>query len=334
MEFIRGKQKKAMKVVLYGVEGIGKSTFASKFPKPVFIDIEDSTTTMDVVRTPKPTSWNLLLEQVKYLKEHKEFETLVIDTADWAEMLCHEHICAKHNVDGIEGIGYGKGYVYAAEEFGKLLDLLTDCTEQGMHVVVLAHSTIQKFEQPDEMGAYDRYTLKLSKKNAPLLKEWGDMVLFANYETFTIKDSATNKLKAQGSKRVMYTERAACWEAKNRFGLKEKLPFDFKEIEHLFAQKETKSEKKVPISVVEEPKEELTEPSTADPFKGLPQTVIDLMRHDEVKPEELHGLCVEKGYVTVDTPFAHYPDNLLKNIETKWDSLCRQVKENRLPFEV
>lgn len=83
MEITSGKILGAQKIVCYGPEGIGKSTFASKFPKPVFIDTEDSTKHMDVARAPKPSSWTMLLEHVKYFKANPHLlDTLVIDTAD------------------------------------------------------------------------------------------------------------------------------------------------------------------------------------------------------------------------------------------------------------
>lgn len=331
MEIIRGKQQKALKVVMYGVEGVGKSTFAANFPDPVFIDTEGSTAALDVARTPEPTSWAELINQVKELKESKEFKTIVIDTMDWAEALCLKHICDKHDADGIESIGYGKGYVYAAEEFAKLLNVLTSCTEEGINVVALAHATIKKFEQPDEMGAYDIYTLKLSKQDAPLLKEWADMLLFARYDTYTVRDATTKKFKAQSNKRVIQTEHGAAWDAKNRYGLAAQLPLDFAEIAHLFP-----TAKKEPVKHKEEAKTKPDEVTSRDPigYEGLPAGVVELMKANDLTPEELHNLCVHKGYVTADTPFKNYPENLKKNISEKWNSLYRQAKELALPFEI
>ena len=106
MEIIKGTIKSAIKVVLYGVEGIGKSTFASKFPNPIFIDTEDSTKYMDVARFPRPSSWSMLLEQVIYVGGKTDYSTLVIDTADWAEQLCVEYLCSKHKKTGIEDFDY------------------------------------------------------------------------------------------------------------------------------------------------------------------------------------------------------------------------------------
>ena len=102
MQITRGKIPCAKKVVVYGPEGIGKSTFASRFPNPVFIDTEGSTKDMDVARLPKPSSWQMLLEEIDYVKNHPdEFKTLVIDTVDWAEQLCVDYICSKHGKSGL-----------------------------------------------------------------------------------------------------------------------------------------------------------------------------------------------------------------------------------------
>ena len=158
MEIIRGKIPGAKKTVVYGPEGIGKSTFASRFPDPLFIDTEGSTKDMDVARTPAPTSWTMLLDQIQYVKTHPDIcRTLVIDTVDWAEQKCVDHVCAEHQKKGIEDFGYGNGYVYAKEEFGRFLNKLSEIIDAGIHVVLTAHAQLRKFEQPDEMGAYDRW---------------------------------------------------------------------------------------------------------------------------------------------------------------------------------
>ena len=233
MEIIRGKIPGAKKVVIYGPEGIGKSTFASRFPEPLFIDTEGSTKELDVARTPAPSSWTMLKEQVRYVIGHPEIcRTLVIDTIDWAEQLCVEDICTSHQKKGIEDFGYGNGYVYVREEFGRFLNLLNDVVEKGIHVVLTAHAQMRKFEQPDELGAYDRWEMKLGKKTSsqtsPLVKEWADMLLFANYKTYSVAvDDKGKKHKAQGGKRVMYTQHHPCWDAKNRYGLPDEVDFDY-----------------------------------------------------------------------------------------------------------
>ena len=197
-------------VVIYGCECIGKSAFASQFQDRVFSDTESSTKNMDISRLPAPTSWSMLLEEVRYIMQNPSAcKTLVIDTADWAEQLCSAAVCGKYQKSGIEDFGYGKGYVFLQEEFGRLLNLLTELVEQKkVNVVLTAHATMRNFEQPDEMGAYDRWEMKLSKNASPMVKEWADMVLFANYKTHVIKVDGKNK--AKGGRRVIYTPHHRC----------------------------------------------------------------------------------------------------------------------------
>lgn len=284
MEITRGKIKKAKKVVIYGPEGIGKSTFASRFPDSVFIDTEGSTNDMDVARLPRPTSWTMLLEEVDYIRKTPgACRTLVIDTIDWAEQLCVEHICAKHNKSGIEDFGYGNGYVYTKEEFGRFLNRLTDVIEAGVHVVLTAHAQLRKFEQPDEMGAYDRWELKLGKKTSsqtsPLVKEWADMLLFANYKTYSVAvDDKGKKHKAQGGKRVMYTNHHPCWDAKNRYGLPDECEFNYSVIAGIIGNEKVTD---TGVRNVEKPAQEQHEQKTETPdFMKIPEESPEQMEFD------------------------------------------------------
>lgn len=238
MELSKGKIYKAQKILIYGPEGIGKTTFASKLPEPVFIDTEGSTLHYDVTRFPYPvTSWQMVLSDVKdIIKEPATCKTLVIDTADWAEHLCEAAVLSNHQIGSIEDAGYGKGYTYIREEFGVLLNLLTEVTNKGVNVVLTAHAQMRKFEQPDALGSYDRWELKLSKQVAPLVKEWSDVIIFANFKTYTVEASKGSngkpndkKLKATGSRRVMYLTHHQCWDAKNRWGIADDVdnPADF-----------------------------------------------------------------------------------------------------------
>lgn len=238
MNITRGKIRGAKKIIIYGPEGIGKSTFASQFPDPVFIDTEGSTKELDVARFDPPSSWQMLLEQVQYVKKYPDVcKTLVIDTADWAEKLEIEELCRKNGWNGLEGAGYGKGYTYAAEEFGRFLNLLEEVVSIGINVVITAHAQLRKVELPEEMGAYDHWEMKTSKKVAPMIREWADMVLFANYKTIVVnvdnQGAAKGKNKAQGGRRVMYTTHTPFWDAKNRYGLPEELPFEYNAIRHV-----------------------------------------------------------------------------------------------------
>ena len=294
----KGKIKCAKKVVIYGPEGIGKSTLASRFPDPVFIDTEGSTNAMDISRLPKPTSWTMLLEEVDYVRQNPDVcRTLVIDTTDWAEQMCIQSICDKHQKDGIESFGYGTGYVYVREEFGRFLNKLSEVVEKGINVVLTAHAQMRKFEQPDEMGAYDRWELKLGKKTgsqtSPLVKEWCDMLLFCNYKTTVVnvdgQGARKGKNKVQGGKRVMYTSHHSCWDAKNRYGLPEEVPMEWNSIAHIFSEDTSVKAESTPISEAPQPSipvtpEKIQETPAEPPIKEGPDVRHFMTNEDYREP--------------------------------------------------
>lgn len=349
MQIIKGKIQSAQKVVIYGPEGIGKSTFASQFPNPLFIDTEGSTKHMDVARLPDPGSWTMLLEQARYVKANPRLcETLVVDTADWAEILCINHICSKFQVNGIEDFRYGKGYIYLAEEFGRLLNLLEEVIQAGVHVAATAHAQMRKFEQPDEMGAYDRWELKLQKKTAPLLKEWADMVLFANYKTHVVnvdnQGAQKGKNKAQGGKRIVYTSHHPCWDAKNRHGLDSEIPFEYKAIAHCIpirasapepAPVPTAKPDPVPAQPTQAPpqparSEELPGTATEEKPWPIPRALAELMVNNSVRYEEIQAVVTEKGYYPKGTPIENYDHGFIDGVlVAAWPQVFDMVKKKR-----
>lgn len=368
MEIIKGKLPGAKKVVIYGPEGIGKSTFASRFPEPLFIDTEGSTKEMDVARTPTPSSWVMLLEQIDYVKHHPDIcKTLVIDTLDWAEQMCVTHICEKHGKSGIEDFGYGNGYVYAKEEFGRLLNRLEEIVKVGIHIVLTAHAQMRKFEQPDEMGAYDRWELKLGKKTtsqtSPMVKEWADMVLFANYKTFSVAvDDKGKKHKAQGGSRVMYTTHHPCWDAKNRYGLMEEMPFDYSGIAHIIdapvkqqavrenssyapenpmeknetvePEREKEEKQEMPTKETAREKVQLFMDSNPD---NLPQALKDLMEDKGVSEWDIQNVVAAKGYYPSNTPIEKYDEGFIQGVliaawPKVYDMIQMAKEKEEIPF--
>lgn len=366
MEIIRGKIPCAKKVVIYGPEGIGKSTFASRFPDPVFIDTEGSTNSMDLARFPKPTSWQMILDEIEYARNYpNEVKTLVIDTVDWAESLCIKNICDKHQKSGIEDFGYGNGYVYVKEEMGRFLNKLSEVVEAGVNVVLTAHAQIRKFEQPDELGAYDRWELKLGKKTSsqtsPLVKEWADMLLFANYKTFSVAvDDKGKKRKAQGGERVMHTAHHACWDAKNRYGLPEELPFTYDSIAHVIGNQTVQAppvnEERFPNQIPPEPKKETPKqesvsadteqqmslpldnsPSGSFPAQdpGIPKNLRDLMEANHVDEWDIQNVVAARGYYPADVRIRDYDKEFIDGcLVGAWSQVYGMVKEMKEKQEI
>lgn len=332
MQIISGVMKKATKAVLYGPEGIGKTTFASKAPDPLFIDTEGSTTRLNVRRLPAPESFAMILEQVQWVLQNRNVcKTLVLDTADWAQSRCVNAVCAKYQKGGIEDFGYGKGYSYVFEEFGRLLNLLDQVVDAGINVIVTAHAAMRKFEQPDEMGAYDRWELKLISSQkcsiANMLKEWADMVLFANYETIVVK-SEDKKAKAQGGRRVMYTTHHPCWDAKNRFDLPEKLPFEYEKVAHCFLQPEAgtapapqEDPEPVAVHVEASPAEQ-----PSDPY-GIPPALLQLMKQYNVREQDIKRVVALRGYYPESTPISNYDPQFVSGVLIgAWQQVYQMIK--------
>lgn len=320
-------------MVLYGPEGIGKSTFAAQLPQPLFIDTEGGTRHLDVQRfAERPSSWTLLLEQVNYVQSHPEVcRTLVIDTADWAEALCVRHICDKAQLGGLEDFGYGKGYVYLQEEFARLLQLLTDLAEgRGVNVLLTAHAAMRKFEQPQEMGAYDRWELKLSKKVAPLVKEWADLLLFANYEVITLTDTNSKRKTATGGERVMFATHHPCWDAKNRHGLPDKLPFAWAAIAQIFEAAPAVSEPAQPQKPVKEEPQPAKAAYGETPISELPAALAALMFEYNVTEAELQQVVADRGYFPADTPILNYGEDFINGkLVACWPQVFRLIEANR-----
>lgn len=240
---IPGRIGRAQKTVIYGPEGFGKSTLASLFPSPLFFDVEGSTSQLDVLRLDRAALPDLKTFEVGLdeVAKSKPCATLVVDTADWLEAMALDAIIAEANskkIQGVEDFGYGKGYTILKERFMVTLSKFDAAIRAGVHVVLLAHSKVTKFEPPDGAGPYDRYELKLSKHVAPLLKEWADALLFGNWRT-QVRERDKGESGAQfkgvgGKERVMHCVRQAAWDAKNRHGLRDAEAWDIGVIEAAF----------------------------------------------------------------------------------------------------
>lgn len=231
----RGVSRGAARVVLYGTEGIGKSTLAAQFPNPVILDTEDGTRQIDCARV-RCSDWMTLQGAMVDLGGNAQgFETVVVDSVDWAERLALEHMLRKDGKRSVEDYGFGKGFVKLAEVMSAFLGMADNLIDRGLNVVFVGHSTVKRTTPPDLDEGWDRYELKLSRQVAPLVKEWADALLFANYRTRLVEGTDGRTRAKGGKERILFAERTAAWDAKNRYGLPAELPMTIEALAPLFA---------------------------------------------------------------------------------------------------
>ena len=225
---------KPPRILIYGPQKIGKSTFGSMADRPVFIQAEDGLDAIGADAFPLSKSFAEIMGNIEQLAtQPHDYHTLVVDSVDWIEPLIWAQVCAEHNVKSIEEVlkGYGKGYVQAANVWREYIDALNYLRdEKNMTIVQIAHAQIKRFENP-ETDAYDRYEVKLHKSAGSLLMEHSDIILFANYQVGIKKED--KPMQKEGRKRaigtgdrVPYTEERPAFMAGNRYGLPAEIPFD------------------------------------------------------------------------------------------------------------
>lgn len=231
-ELTGGIVHRAQRVLIYGQHGIGKTTLAAQFPGAIMIDVEDGSGHIDVMRYPRPTDWQTLLYEVADAGNRIESGTLVIDSIDWAERLATAKVCTEHEMQSIESFGYGKGYVYVADEVRRLLRGLDRLIEKGVNVVLVAHEQITTVTMPGDATGYSIFGLKLSKQIAALVKEWADAVLYCHYRqtVVAIDKDGTRGRALGGTERVMQCTHTTTIDAKNRWGIDGEVPMSIEQI--------------------------------------------------------------------------------------------------------
>jgi hypothetical protein len=251
----RGKQWNPLRILIYGPDKVGKTSWAVGARPPLYnkgaddaivLQTESGAELIDVARFPLAETWDDVLGAVDELStgEHK-YSKLVVDSVDWLEGLARDYVCAKHGKSNLEAFGFGKGYSLVFDEMRTLLFKLERLrVDRKMHIIGVAHSAIRTFKNP-EGPDFDRYEAKLQASNnanvAGLWKEWPEYVLFANFEVLT--NDKDGKVKGVTSpSRYIGTRRTAAYDAGSRLAIPEKLPLDWatfaREVKAAFDKKE------------------------------------------------------------------------------------------------
>lgn len=224
----KGLEKKPDLICVYGESGIGKTTFASGFPKPIFLCAENGMGEVDAPHV-EITSYPVFLEALQD-KDIEQFETIVVDSLDWLESLVYQWMLNKYQVDSITKVGGGYGaYVSVAlSEWQKIVKLLNTLRSKGKNIVLISHYQIKPYHDPTQVEAYDKFKLKLQDRVSALITEWIDVLLFARFETFVKEGAGMKKNKAVSTgKRVAYPYSQAAFDAKTRFKMPESFEFSY-----------------------------------------------------------------------------------------------------------
>ncbi len=222
-------------VVVHGVEGIGKTSLAAHAPGCVFIMPTGETgleTLIDAGRVPATAhfpelhTWADVLQACESLEDGQhDHRTLVIDTLNALERLCHEYVCEQHYGGdwGRTGFAnYQQGFETSLAEWRRLLAVFDRLRDRGMAILLLAHTVIRSHRNPD--GAdWDRFVPDLHHKTWAITNRAADVVLFANFADLVFEDGSRMKAKGSDQDRILHTVRTAAWDAKNRHGLADEI---------------------------------------------------------------------------------------------------------------
>lgn len=324
IQITKGKVKRAVRTVLYGVAGVGKSTFASNIPDALFIDTESGTDSMDVARLPKPESWSDLQEELDFVLKEKPCSTLVVDTIDRIENLLIQDTVKQNGKQSIEDYGYGKGYVMIQERWQKeFLFRLDKIIAAGINVVLVAHSISRKVETPEE-SAYDHWELNLSRKVAPVTRDWTDMMLFCNYDLNIVDTSNGNgieKRKAVGNiKRKIFCNQKPQFDAKNRFGLADSYDLSFEPFRRIFEGKVERQDEKVLLDLNAEVNGIVED---VNDFKdSLQESLVKELDKKGITQEELENWMASTGRGNLEVASDLMLKQMLDNIDVLVNQIC------------
>lgn len=233
LDTIRAANKdwQPQKILIYSVQGLGKTSFGATFERPIVVRTEDGAGALDVPTFPEMVRTFADMEAaITALHGDHPFKSVVIDSLDWLEpiiwgkqMAVMTHSEKGREIKNIEDYGFGKGYAMALDWWRYLMGGFDSLRfNKGMNIVLIAHSEVKRYDSP-ESDPYDRYGIKLHKGAFSLWQEWADMVLFCNYKTrIHSAEVGFNKevKRGEGSgERVIYTEERPAYLAKNRWGL-------------------------------------------------------------------------------------------------------------------
>jgi len=216
------------RIVLTGMEGVGKTSVVAYAPGAAIIEAGNETgysTLVGAGRVPQipsahVTTWDQLLGLLdKLAKNPPKF--LGLDAIGGIERMCHEHVCHR-DFKGEWGetgfAAFAKGYDMAITDWLLMLSKLDALNALGTSIILLAHCKVKPFRNP-EGADFDRYTADIHDKTWAATHRWADAALFMKFETIIDKDKNKRVRGLGGDTRILYTTRSDARDAKNRYGM-------------------------------------------------------------------------------------------------------------------
>lgn len=235
-----GIEKHSQIIVVYGPNGVGKSTFASQFPKPLFADLEKGSRHLKVTRLDEFKDLSVFKALVKELIEtNSNYETFVVDSIESLEFLVLESIKLKYKAESIEDIPYGKGYAESREVMAGLMDQFRKLTNKGIGVVLVGHSQTKQQTDATTKSVYDRAIMRCGDKMAAVIKDLSDAVLFATHKVVTTTNKQGKTEAFSDGTRVLFTQWRDNFDAKNRMGLPLEIPLSYEALNQAMSTGET-----------------------------------------------------------------------------------------------
>lgn len=222
----KGKRSLPPRVLIYGTGGIGLSTFASEAPSPIFLSVDGATDRIGCDSLSICRSFDEITLHLKSLSEERHgYQTLVIDTLDWAEKLILAEVRKPRETECVvksDG-GYGQNDDFALFYWRRMIDALNPLRdEKEMAIVLLAH---EKTENQSETRPLP--SPKLHKPATALWYDWCDAVLHATFDS----EAAGPEKNA----RVLRRDPVAACNIKNRYNIPEVLPLRWSSLAEFFA---------------------------------------------------------------------------------------------------
>ena len=227
----KGKKQEPEFMVIYGVEGIGKTTFATDAEAPIIIDVEGGSAEIDTTRIESKDLKTLesVIAAIKHVQTLPEYKNIILDSLSKIEEVIWDAACKRKSVSGksyksIEDFGYKQGYIFCLDEWNLFLDACEEAREQhGKGIILIGHSKTKKFDDPTLLEGYTRYEIDIHEKASARIRKYVKAILFANYKTL-VKDGKG----LETGERLIMTERRPGHDAKNRYDLPYEIPLNWK----------------------------------------------------------------------------------------------------------